>query len=52
MNKEDLHVKGMMRNHCLAQALGNASLGELLRQFAYKAEIFDVDLNVVDRWFP
>jgi len=34
---EDLHVKGLMRNRRLALSLADASLGEVLRQLAYKS---------------
>ena len=33
---EDLNTAGMMRNHCLAQAVADASFGELTRQLEYK----------------
>ena len=34
---EDLNVKGMTRNHRLAQAVSDVSFGELRRQIEYKA---------------
>jgi len=49
---EDLNVRGMMSNHCLAKALSEASFGELRRQIEYKAEPLGIDVFVVDRWFP
>jgi len=49
---EDLNVKGMMNNHCLAKALSDASFGELRRQIEYKAEPLGIEVVVVDRWFP
>ncbi|MCK4265419.1 transposase [Candidatus Babeliales bacterium] len=35
---EDLHVKGMMRNHCLARSIADTAMGEFIRQIKYKAE--------------
>jgi putative transposase len=35
---ERLNVAGMVRNHCLARALQDASLAELRRQFTYKTQ--------------
>jgi len=49
---EDLNVKGMMRNHCLARAVGDASFGEIRRQIEYKAKWHGVEVTTADRWFP
>ena len=49
---EDLHVKGMSRNPRLAQALHDASMGEIRRQLEYKCAWFGIELQVADRWFP
>jgi putative transposase len=35
---ETLNVKGLLRNHCLAQAISDVSWGEFVRQLTYKAE--------------
>ena len=48
---EDLNVKGMMQNHCLARALSDVGLGEIRRQLTYKAEIYGTELVVASRWF-
>ena len=34
---EQLNIKGMVKNHCLARAISDAGWGELNRQLAYKA---------------
>ena len=34
---EQLHIRGMVKNHSLARAISDASWGELNRQLAYKA---------------
>ncbi len=49
---ETLNVKGMMKNHCLAQAIGDASWGELIRQLEYKAAWYGRTLVKIDQWFP
>jgi putative transposase len=49
---EDLHVKGMMRNHHLARALSDMGFGMFRRLLTYKAAMTGVTLVVVDRWFP
>ena len=49
---ETLNVKGMMKNHKLAQAIGDASWGELIRQLEYKAAWLGRTLVKIDQWFP
>jgi len=49
---EDLHVAGMLKNHHIAQAISDASMGEIKRQLHYKAEKFGTHLVVIDRFYP
>ena len=49
---EDLNVAGMVKNHCLARSVSDASLSEFRRQLEYKAARNGVALRVVGRWFP
>ena len=49
---EDLNVKGMLTNHCLAQAVSDASFFEVKRQLLYKSEQYGGSVQLVDRWFP
>ena len=49
---EDLHVKGMLRNHKLAKAIQDVSLHELKRQLEYKTEWYGRTLIEIDRWYP
>lgn len=49
---EDLSVKNMMANHCLAKSIGDASWGELVRQLTYKAEWYGRKVVKIDRYFP
>jgi putative transposase len=49
---EDLHVKGMMRNHCLAKAISDAGWGSLTTMLKYKAEQAGKGYIEVNRFFP
>ena len=48
---EDLHVKGMVRNHSLAKSIVDAGWGEFVRQLEYKGEWYGCRIEKVDRWF-
>jgi putative transposase len=48
---ESLNIKGMMQNHCLARALGDVALGEVMRQMVYKSGWLGIDLQKANRWF-
>ena len=49
---EDLAAGNMVKNHKLAQAISDASWGELVRQLTYKCEWYGRELVKIDRWFP
>ena len=49
---EDLSVKGMQRNHHLAQAVGDASFGMFLTLLEYKCSWYGVNLIKIDRFAP
>ena len=49
---EDLNVKGMMANHCLARAIADIGFYEFRRQLEYKIELRGGRLIVADRFFP
>jgi putative transposase len=49
---EDLNTKGMLANHCLAQAVSDASFFEVQRQLLYKAEQYGGYVQLVSRWYP
>lgn len=49
---EDLNVRGMERNHHLAKLVADASMSEMIRQFAYKCQWYGRAFTKVDRWFP
>jgi len=49
---EDLHVAGMLKNHCLAQAVSDSNFGEIRRQLEYKAKWHGTHLVTIDRFYP
>ena len=49
---EDLNVKGMVRNHRLAQSVSDVAFGELSRQIEYKSEYNGVTVKRADRFYP
>lgn len=49
---EDLNVKGMMQNHHLAQAVGDASFGMFLTLLKYKCSWYGVNLIQINRFSP
>jgi putative transposase len=49
---EDLHITGMMANHRLAGAIGDAAWAELARLVSYKQAWRGGQLVFADRWFP
>lgn len=49
---EDLNVRGMIRNHCLARALSDAAMGQFARLTEYKCDRYGKTLAKVDRFFP
>ena len=50
--REDLNVKGMMKNHNLAKAIQELSIGEFFRILQYKAKWYEKTIVEIDRWFP
>lgn len=49
---EDLAVKNMMKNHKLAQAFSDVSLGAFYTMLEYKANWNDKSIIKIDRFFP
>lgn len=49
---EDLNVSGMMKNHRLAQAIGDVGFYELRRQIEYKAHWLDIEVVLANQWYP
>lgn len=49
---ESLKTKGMMKNHKLARAVGDASFFEFRRELEYKANWYGKTVSVIDTFFP
>jgi putative transposase len=49
---EDLNVSGMLKNHHLAQAIGDLGFAEFMRQLLYKASWYGSRVLLADRWEP
>ena len=49
---EDLNVAGMLKNHRLAQAIGDVGFYEFKRQLLYKASWYGARVILADRWEP
>ena len=49
---EDLNVKGMVRNHNLAEALSEMNFGEFRRMLEYKCQWYNRTLVFVGRFYP
>lgn len=49
---EDLNVSGMLKNHCLAGSIADASFYEFRRQLDYKSSWYGSKLIIADRFYP
>ena len=49
---EDLTVKNLMKNHKLAQAFSDVSLGDFYSMLEYKSKWNDKTIVMIDRFFP
>ncbi|MCD4807953.1 MAG: IS200/IS605 family element transposase accessory protein TnpB [Methanococcoides sp.] len=49
---ESLNVSGMLKNHCLAQAISDVSWSEFFRQLEYKAELYGKTLLKIGQFEP
>ena len=49
---EELNVVGLMQNHKLARAIGDAGPGEFSRQMSNKSAWYGTPLQRADRWYP
>lgn len=49
---EDLNVKGMVKNHCLAKVISDVSFSEFRRQLEYKCLWYGRELRLAGRFSP
>ena len=49
---EDLNVKGMVKNHNLAESICEMNFGEFRRMLEYKAKWYNRKIIFVDRFYP
>ena len=49
---EDLNVKGMLKNHKLAESICEMNFGEFRRMLEYKAQWYNRKIVFVDRFYP
>ena len=49
---EDLASRNLMKNHCLARAIGDVSWSEFRRMLEYKAEWYGKQIIKINSWFP
>ena len=49
---EDLNVKGMVRNHNLAESISEMNFGEFRRMLEYKAKWYNRKIVFVNRFYP
>jgi putative transposase len=49
---EDLNVRGMSRNRCLARSVMDGGFYEFRQQLEYKTAWYGSQVVVADRWFP
>lgn len=49
---EDLNVKGMVKNHSLAECISEVNFGEFRRMLEYKTRWYNRKIVFVDRFYP
>ena len=49
---EDLNIKGMVRNHCLAKSISDAGWGQFFSYLKYYKTIFDGEIIKIGRFEP
>jgi len=49
---EDLSVRNMVKNHCLAKAISDASFSTIRAMLEYKVVRYGKDVVAIDRFFP
>jgi putative transposase len=49
---EDLNIRGMTKNHCLARSVSDTSIGAAIRYIEQQAEEHGKEVIKIDRFFP
>jgi len=49
---EDLNVRGMVKNHCLARAISDVGMGNFRRMLEYKATWYGKEIRLCGRFYP
>lgn len=49
---EDLHIKGLLKNHSVAGSINDASWASFVRMLEYKAKWYGKEIRRDDRWEP
>jgi len=49
---EDLQVKNMVKNHCLAKSISDVSWSKFVELLKYKSDWYGRELVQIDKWFP
>lgn len=49
---EDLNIKGLMKNKHTAKSIADSKWYEFRRQILYKAELYDIEVILADRFYP
>ncbi len=49
---EDLNIKGMVKNHCLAQAISDVAWGSFIEKLRYKADWYGKTIMQINRFAP
>ncbi|MDW7732222.1 MAG: IS200/IS605 family element RNA-guided endonuclease TnpB [Methanolobus sp.] len=49
---EDLNIKAMVKNHCLAQAISDVAWGNFITKLKYKAEWYGKTIQQIGRFVP
>lgn len=49
---EDLNVAGMVKNHCVAKSIADASWSSFTTMLEYKCSWYGKTLVKIDRWYP
>ncbi len=52
ISMEDLSVKGLEANHCIAKSVADASFSKFVNMLEYKAEWYGRKLVKIDRFYP